>query len=520
MSQVPRLRLNSISHRFFDTPVNVDISLEVEPGEVLGLVGENGAGKSTLMNIVGGVFSPTEGSMEVDGAPYRPGSTDEARSRGIAHVHQELNLFSQLSVVDNVFLTSYPRRMGVFTNLKKARAETEEALKLLDLPFSPTAIVEQLSPGHRQMLEIVKATFGEPGLIILDEPTTSLTSRETHRLFQLIEQLSQQGTSFIYVSHILDDIKRLSNRIAIMRDGRLVDLRPEPELPVPELITLMVGRSLDSLYPTRAGTPSAEPILTVDSVSATGLIDDASLTVHRGEVLGVFGLMGAGRTELANVIFGLEKADAGTITLEGKDITRASTKSRIASGLGFVTEDRRGEGLLMQSSVMMNAALPSLRKWTRSILAPLNNAFIKRRVADSTGKLRLKAADLTRTPVQALSGGNQQKVVLAKWLLTEPSLLILDEPTRGVDVGAQFEVYRTALELADQGTGILLISSELPELLGISDRIVVMRMGRIVAEFTREQFDARRVLGAAFGEQPVDIPHNESDSVAFQGGAS
>lgn len=522
MTAAPRLEIRGISHSFFGMPVNRDISLSVAPGEVLGLVGENGAGKSTLMNIVGGVLTPDEGTLLVDGEPYAPRSTAEARSRGIAHVHQELNLFSQLSVMDNVFLTAYPRTLGVFTDRRTARRATAEALARLELPFSPATVVEQLSPGHRQMLEIVKATLGDPGLLILDEPTTSLTSRETQLLFALIERLRDEGASFLYVSHILDDVKRLSDRIAIMRDGALIDVRAEADLPVRELITLMVGRPLDNLYPERSGyTDGAAddtPALKLTDVTAAGLVDDASLTVGRGEVVGVFGLMGAGRTELAQVIAGLDGADAGRIELAGRDITRLSARARIAAGLAFVTEDRRGEGLLMEFPVVTNAALPSLAKWSGGVLAPLRRMSLRRRVQAVTDQLRLKSADLTRSPVQALSGGNQQKVVLAKWLLTDPALLILDEPTRGVDVGAQYEVYRTALERADAGTGILVISSELPELLGIADRIVVMRMGRIVAEFARDSFDARAILGAAFGERPGEVAAGEAESIQLQGG--
>lgn len=522
MTTAPRLEIRGISHSFFGMPVNRDISLTVGAGEVLGLVGENGAGKSTLMNIIGGVFSPDDGSLLIDGDHYAPRSTAEARARGVAHVHQELNLFSQLSVMDNLFLTAYPRRLGVLTDRRAARRATEEALAQLDLPFPPSTIVEQLSPGHRQMLEIVKGTLGAPGLIILDEPTTSLTSRETHLLFSLIERLSAQGTSFIYVSHILDDVKRLSDRVAIMRDGALVDVRDESSLPVRELITLMVGRSLESLYPERAGCTRTgkddTPALKLECVTAQGLVADASLTVQRGEVVGVFGLMGAGRTELARVVFGLDDVDAGRIVVGGKDVTHASPRGRIAAGLAFVTEDRRGEGLLMDFPVTTNAALPSLARWSGGLLAPVPGRALRSRVQVVSDRLRLKSADLTRTPVRALSGGNQQKVVLTKWLLTDPTLLILDEPTRGVDVGAQYEVYRTTLDLADEGTGILVISSELPELLGIADRIVVMRMGRIVAEFARSEFDARTILGAAFGENPGEVDASEADSIQIQGG--
>jgi len=500
----PRLELRNVSHSFFGVPVNKDISLSVAPGEVLGLVGENGAGKSTLMNIVGGVLRNDQGQMYLDGELYAPSSPSEAGKNGIAHVHQELNLFAHLSVADNVFLTRYPRSLGIFTNKKKALAYTAEALELMKLPFSPSTKVENLSPGQRQMLEIAKAAISEPKLIILDEPTTSLTSRETKQLFGLIEEMTSRGVSFVYVSHILEDVKRLAHRVAIMRDGSLIAVRDEEDLQIGELITLMVGRNLDNRFPEREGAAGDEPVLTLDGVTATGLVDNVSMQITSGEVVGLFGLMGAGRTELARVIYGLEHIDAGSVILAGDDITKADPRERIGKGLSFVTEDRRGEGLLMDSSVDVNVSLPSLRRWASNLLAPIRRRALRRDVAAVTEDLRLKSADLDRLPVRSLSGGNQQKVVLAKWLVTQPKLLILDEPTRGVDVGAQYEVYRTALQLADAGTALLVISSELPELLGISDRILVMRQGRLVGDFYKSEFDARRILGAAFGETPTD----------------
>ncbi len=287
-----------------------------------------------------------------------------------------------------------------------------------------------------------------------------------------------------------------------MRDGSLVDVRAA-DVPTGELITLMVGRALDKLFPDRTSAPADRPVLQLEHVTATGLVEDVDLTVHASEVLGVFGLMGAGRTELARVVYGLEPASSGTVRLDGVDVTRMSTRDRIGRGLSFVTEDRRGEGLFMDYPVVTNAGLPSLKRWARALLAPISRRRMADDVRRTTDGLRLKSGDLERSPVRTLSGGNQQKVVLAKWLLTAPKLLILDEPTRGVDVGAQFEVYRTALEIADSGTGLLVISSELPELLGICDRIAVMRLGRVVAEFDRGDFDARRILGAAFGEAPT-----------------
>lgn len=496
----PRLVIDDISHAFFGVPVVKNISLEVGAGEVLGLVGENGAGKSTLMNIVGGVFPPVSGTMRVDGEPYLPSSPAEARTHGIAHVHQELNLFTYLSVADNVFLADYPSRFRLFTDRATARRRTREALDLVELDCAPNAPVESLSPGERQLLEIAKATVHSPRLMILDEPTTSLTSRETDRLFTLIHRLRDDGMSFIYVSHILEDVRALSDRVAIMRDGALVDVVDAQSVKVSELITAMVGRPLDSLFPQRQERAGDKPVLEVRDLQAQGLVDDISFTVHEREVVGIFGLMGAGRTELARVLYGLEQADSGTVLLNGQEMLRRPVARRPADGLAFVTEDRRGEGLLMEYPVQSNVALPSLRRWARGALLPVPARRSKEAVAASTEELRLKAANLDESPVRALSGGNQQKVVLAKWLVTRPKVLILDEPTRGIDVGAKYEVYRAALEQADAGAGLLIISSELPELLGLCDRILVMRMGRLIAEYSHDEFDPRRILGAAFSE--------------------
>lgn len=506
---LPRLAVEDISHSFFGVSVLRGVSLHLEPGEVLGLVGENGAGKSTLMNIVGGLVRPDAGLMQFNGEEYSPADPADAGRHGIAFVHQELNLFSHLSVADNLFLTTYPRTFGAFVNRRAARDATEAALATLDLPFNSSTPVERLSPGQRQLLEILKATYGSPALVILDEPTTSLTSRETEKLFELIHRKCDEGTSFVYISHILSDVKRLCDQIAVLRDGALVDVRRAADLPVDEMISAMVGRPLEQLYPTREGRAGEVPVLEVSGLSATGLVEDASVTVCAGEVVGIFGLMGSGRTELARVVYGLEKADAGTVKVAGEDVTHFTPRRRIAAGLAFVTEDRRGEGLLMDSSVQTNAALPSLSRWVRSVLAPLPTRAIGQRVTATCATIRLKASDLSRSPVRSLSGGNQQKVVLAKWLLTEPRVLILDEPTRGVDVGAKYEVHRAILTAADSGAGLLVISSELPELLGICNRVLVMRQGKIVATFDSASYDTRMILGAAFGEAP-DLVKEES----------
>ena len=500
-----RLTLKNVNHSYFGIPVNKDISIDVGPGEILGLVGENGAGKSTLMNIVGGVVRPDSGEFLLDGADYYPTSAAHAKNAGINFVHQELNLFDELSVLDNLFITDFPKSLGVFTNMRKARSTALEALQSVQLDVAPSTQVESMSPGQKQLLEFAKGVMGDPKVIILDEPTTSLTHRETAVMFSRIRDMAAKGTSFIFVSHILEDVLALCDRVAVLRDGELVDIRAASTTKTADLIELMVGKEIKQQFPTKTSVESSIPVLSVQNLSSTGQFEDVTLEVRQHEIVGLFGLMGSGRTELAKVVFGETKSTSGNVRLGDRDITKFSTRRRIQEGLALVTEDRRGEGLLMTFPVVPNAVLAAvgLRGKNGGALKKAKDKLAA--VTTSTEKLNLKASNLTQTPVEFLSGGNQQKVVLSKWDIVRPTALILDEPTRGIDVGARVEVYRAIGERAEAGAGQLVISSELSELIGLADRILVMRLGKLVAEFSREHFNPRDILGAAFGEEDQQV---------------
>jgi ribose transport system ATP-binding protein len=497
----PRLSLKDVHHSYFGVPVNKNISLEVGPGEILGLVGENGAGKSTLMNILGGIIRPDSGTFLINGEEYQPTSAAHAKECGVNFVHQELNLFDELSVLDNLFITGFPRLAAIFTNKSKALTIAQALLESVQLGVSPSTQVESMSPGQKQLLEFAKGLMGQPPLIILDEPTTSLTNRETAVLFDRVRELAAAGTSFIFVSHILDDVIALCDRIAVLRDGELVGISRAAETTVSDLIGLMVGKEIAQQFPERTAQPEADTVLEVQNLSATGQFQDISFDIRRHEIVGLFGLMGSGRTELAKTLFGETKPNTGQVILEGKDITTFSTRKRIREGLALVTEDRRGEGLLMTFPVVPNAILAAVGL-SREGKTPLKKQGDKLlAVEKATAPLNLKASDLTQTAVEFLSGGNQQKVVLSKWEIVDPSVLILDEPTRGIDVGARVEVYRAIGQRAEDGAGQLVISSDLSELVGLTDRILVMRLGKLVAEFSRDDFVQRNILGAAFGEE-------------------
>ena len=502
----PLLRFESLGKDWFGVPALRDLTLDVPEGAVLGVIGENGAGKSTLMNMIGGVTPPSQGRMLWRGEPYAPLSAADAKARGIAFIHQELNLFTNLSVAENLFLDAFPRRRGLLRPLIDRRAMREAAravLGRLNLDLSPEREVGTLSPGERQLVEIARALHRDAALLILDEPTTSLTPRETERLFAALDGLRAEGRTVIYISHILGDVRRLASRVAVLRDGRLVGEGAVEEFDVPRMIRTMIGRDLAQVYPTRSAPPRAAPVLEVAHLSAPGTVEDVSLTVREGEILGLFGLMGSGRSELARLLMGLDPASRGEVRLGGRPLL-GGPRARVRQGLAFVTENRREEGLMMDASIRDNLTLPALERFRRGL------ALDREALADTAQALReavrLKAQDLGRQPVRALSGGNQQKVVIGKWLPTAPRLLILDEPTRGVDVGARSEIYAICDRLAADGAGLLVISSELDELMGLCDRILVMSRGEVVAAFDREEFEERRIVAAAFRQAEDAAP--------------
>jgi len=494
------IEFDRISKSFFGAPALSEVNFSIEKGKTLGLIGENGAGKSTLMNILGGVFPQDEGTIRLFGKKYSPSCPADATDAGIAFIHQELNLFPNLSVVDNLFIDGFPQ-IGKSPFIDKSSLQKRAAalLSSVDLNISVRTPVEMLSPGERQLVEIAKALSRDARVLIFDEPTTSLTTTERKHLFNIIKKSQQQDRTIIYISHSLEDVLELSDAIAVLRDGCLVSTGPGREYSVDRMISEMVGRRIEQMYPLRSTTVGSVALLKVEGVSQPGIVRDISFKLHENEVLGIFGLLGSGRSELARIIFGLDSCRAGRISVTEQDITSSSPVESILNSLAFVTENRHQEGLLMEASVCENLALPSLREFTRFGPARILNRSrmleFSNRIAET---LRIKSGPIHKQKVKSLSGGNQQKIVIGKWLLAAPAVLILDEPTRGIDIGAKYEVYGTINKLAEEGIGIMYISSELEELTGMCDRILVMSNGEIRAEFVRPDFDQEKILQAAF----------------------
>ncbi len=498
MTRAPALAYRGMSKSYFGVPAVRGVDLDLAPGTILALIGENGAGKSTMMNMLGGVVAPDAGTMTLDGAPYAPERPADAAAAGIAFIHQELNLFGNLSIAENMFVHRMPR-IGPFVNRAAMRRRAAAMLARVGLDVSPDTRVERLAPGERQLVEIAKALASGSRIIILDEPTTSLTSRETERLFAVLRELRAEGRSMIYISHVLQDVLDLAGEVVVLRDGARVGGGPVGGFDVPRMISMMVGREIDQLFPARAAPPGEAVALSLDGVTQPGICRAVSLEVREGEVLGVFGLMGAGRSELARIVFGLDPHAGGTISLRGAPLT-GGPRERIARGMAFVTEDRRADGLLMDSSIPENMGLVALSRF-RGPGGLLSAARMAQSARAIGGKLRLKADEGLSQPARNLSGGNQQKVVIGKWLVERPALLIMDEPTRGIDVGAKYEVFSIMNELAAEGTGILYISSELEELIGVADRILVMREGEVAGRFEKAGFSTEAILAAAFGRR-------------------
>ncbi|MBD3266634.1 ATP-binding cassette domain-containing protein, partial [bacterium] len=476
----------------------------LQPGHILGLVGENGAGKSTLMNILGGVIPADEGAMQLDGTPYTPQSVSEAYAHGIAFIHQELNLFSNLSIAENIYIHNFPaaKRLGIpWIDNKRLRADTQSLLQTVNLNQSPNTLVEDLSTGERQLVEIAKALGLDARIILFDEPTTSLSTKEKEKLFDLIRSLRVKGISMIYISHALEDVLQLCDDIVVLRDGRLVEQGPRTQFTIQRLISAMVGRELDRIFPTRDSTRSDTILLDVKSLRHPEIVHDIHLRIHQGEILGIAGLMGSGRTELARILFGIDPCTDGEIHLAGRAISACSIQSRIQKGLAFLTEDRREEGLMMDASIQENIALAALPRYAATPVGGLSLPGLKKDIANMAQTVQLQSQNIHKQAVKTLSGGNQQKAVLAKWLLLNPTILILDEPTRGIDVGAKYEIYKTMNAIAAHGGSILFISSEIEELIGMCDRIMVMHKGEIKQTYNREHFHQETILAAALGEE-------------------
>jgi rhamnose transport system ATP-binding protein len=495
-STPPRAELRGVSKRFGATQALDRVSLQLHAGEVQALVGENGAGKSTLVKILAGVHQPDEGTIWLDGIETVLHGPAHARSLGIAVVHQEPRLFPDLTVAENVFIGHAPSgRLGTIAWGEVRRAAVA-LFSELGVHLDVGAPVRGLSMADQQLIEIAKSLSVDARVLILDEPTASLSAHEVERLFAIVRRLRDRGVSVLFVSHRLDEVFALCDRATVFRDGRHVVTTATNALTTADLVRHMVGRAV-SLFP-KVEAPVGEILLEVDGLTRVGAFRDISFTVRAGEIVGFAGLVGAGRTEVARVLFGIDQRDAGKIRLGGKPITFASPSAAMDAGVAYLPEDRHQEGLVLDFTIAQNVTLPILPRLFPRFLV---RSSIERNVAhEYTEQFNVRMVGVDQL-VGALSGGNQQKVVLAKWLASKPSILILDEPTRGIDIGAKVEVHRIISELASSGLGIILISSDLPEVLAMSDRIIVLHEGRITAEIPRDRATEERVMFAATGSE-------------------
>ncbi|MDB6168195.1 MAG: Ribose transport system, ATP-binding protein RbsA [Verrucomicrobia bacterium] len=493
-TSAPRLALAGIHKAFGATQALRDVSLEVAAGEVHAIVGENGAGKTTLMNILGGTLAPDAGSMHLDGAPYRPHDTLDARKHGVAMIHQELSLAPHLSAWENIMLGAEPQRVG-WLRRDAAKEAARAALARLGHPDFPLdRAAGSCSIAEQQILEIARALRTEPRVLIMDEPTSSLAQADVERLFAVIRQLKQRGVSVIYISHFLEEVKRIGDRFTVIKDGQTVGTGPLGEIPQSRLVRMMVGREVAELYPRRVPR-SGETILRVAGLSAGPRLARADFTLAKGEILGIAGLIGAGRTELVRAVFGLDACDDGVVTLEGSPPLR-TTRANWRAGLGFLSENRKEEGLMLGLSIAENTALPKMAQFGRS--GWLNRGRMETAVNRWISQLGIKARD-PRQPVGELSGGSQQKVALARLLEYPARLFLLDEPTRGIDVGSKAQIYELIAGLASEGRSVVLVSSYLPELFGMCDRIAVMRRGELVECRPAKDWTEATLMTAAIG---------------------
>ncbi|CAM2903346.1 sugar ABC transporter ATP-binding protein [Paenibacillus sediminis] len=490
------LEMRDISKSFSAVKVLDQVQFDLEAGEVHALMGENGAGKSTLMKILNGVYTKDSGTVTVKGKVQDMNSPSEAQNLKIAMIHQELNLIPHLTVMENIFLgREFTYGSTGLIHWKKMKQEADRYLSQLGLQIDPTTLTSELSVGQQQMVEIAKALSMNTEILVLDEPTAALTNREIDALFDVIASLKVKGVGMIYISHRMEEIFRICDRVTVMRDGKYVGTKRVSETSMDEIVKMMVGREITDRFPKIDIEFGAEK-LKVEGLTLKGKLHNIFFSIRAGEIVALAGLMGAGRTELAKVLFGVTPADQGVITVSSKQVNIRKPIEAIQAGIALVTEDRKDEGLLLPMSVSHNIALPNL-------LAVSKFGFMsKARNEELTDKmmkqLHIKALSANQS-VGSLSGGNQQKVVIGKWLATNPELLILDEPTRGVDIGAKKEIYDLMNQLARQGVAILMISSELPEVMGMSDRILVMHEGRITGHFTREEATQEKIMFAATG---------------------
>ncbi len=487
--------MKGICKAFGHVNVLTDIALSIADGEVHALMGENGAGKSTLIKILAGVYTRDSGTVTIDGVPVDACSITACQQLGIAYVHQELNVINDMSIADNLFLGRELRNRFGFIDRPRMNQTCVELLNELHLEhLSPDTLMRQLSVGYQQMIEIAKALLINARLIILDEPTAALTDKEIRTLFTIVRKLKAQGVSFLYVSHRMNEIFELSDRITVLRDGRYIGTCKTADVNEDDLVRMMTGRSIDNLYTASQATPG-KTVLELRNLTSTGQFEDISFTLRAGEVLGFAGLMGAGRSEVMHGIFGSYPAETGEIHIHGQPVTIKTPRDASKHGIAFVTENRKEEGLILDFDLTENTTLPSLDSFRKNGL--VNDAALVATTDQHIARLHIKTSGREQK-LKNLSGGNQQKVVLAKWLETKPDILILDEPTRGVDIGAKKEIYDIINTLKQQGVAIIVVSSELSEVMGISDRLAIMHQRRLVKITNTDTLTQDQVLKYAF----------------------
>jgi rhamnose transport system ATP-binding protein len=489
------LELRGISKSYGGVQAVSDVSFGIEKASVHALVGENGAGKSTLVKVLTGVVEPDDGQILIDGTPHRIGDPQTAHRLGIVAMYQEPTVFPDLTVAENVFAGRQPRRVLRTVDWGAMRSEAMRILHELGADFGPDTPVLGLGVADRQLLEIAKALSSSARVLIMDEPTAALSPHEVESLFATVHGLRERGVAVVYISHRLEEVGAIADVVTVLRDGRHIETRPAADLSQGEIIRLMVGRPLDALFP-KEDAEIGGVVLKVEGLTRRGVFSNISFELRRGEIVGLAGFVGSGRTEVARSIFGIDPIEAGELWIDGRSFRPRSPRAALRRGLAYLPEDRLHQGLVQRMSVGTNVSMAVLPELTPAgILRPRRERALAVRFMD---QLRIKATAPAQV-VRNLSGGNQQKVVLAKWLAAEPRILLLDEPTHGVDVGTKADVHRTISHLATQGLTILLISSELPEVLGMSDRVLVMREGRLVAELSRADATQERVIQAAAG---------------------
>ena len=495
MSENDILLMENISKSFPGVKALSEVNLTVHRGTIHALMGENGAGKSTLMKILDGIYTPDNGQITFQGQSVTIDTTHRALKLGISMIHQELSPIPYMTVAENIFLGREPLGKYGLIDKRKLNADTKALLDRLEIDIKPTSLMKTLSVANTQMVEIAKAISYDSSLIIMDEPTSAITEREVDHLFRMIRSLKAKGVTVIYITHKMDEVFQIADDITVLRDGKHVATVSASQSSKHQLITMMVGRELTEMFPKEVA-PIGETVLSVHNLTRDGIVEDISFDLRRGEILGIAGLMGAGRTEVIEAIFGIHKLDAGEIIIKGKKTQINTPADAIENGMALLTEDRKLTGILGVLSVRDNMTIASLSKYEK-------RGFLNKRLIDATCKQEKSRLDI-KTPsmdqlIKFLSGGNQQKVLVSRWLLTSPDILILDEPTRGIDVGAKAEIHRLMSKLAQDGKAIIMISSELPEILGMSDRILVMHEGKVGGIFERRVATQESIMQAATG---------------------